>query len=227
MIITEDQIKKAKLQLMEGVIKQQILKELDARGVDRQFANQRNMNFKNHAKTVRELASKGIEPKFIDFSNGIAVFKIKSSYWKSGHGDKPTEYEMAIRFYNWNQFFDDPQMTFAHRIKNLVSGNLGLSCGCNSFRYNYGYQTFIKGSELFDDDHKQFQSTTPAPKTNPQNIGIGCKHLARLMNPYFYRNIVIPDVAKNIFDKLPKKTGVSPSAPNSVRAGADVGVKVK
>lgn len=226
MIVTQEQLEKARDELLSKVIHQQILNELDAKGIDRQFAKQRNLNFKNHAKKVAELVAHGVEPQFIDFANGIAKFKIKSSFWKKRKG-QPNEYEMAIRFYNWDKFFDDPQMPFAQRINQMVNGNLGIACGCNSFKYNYGYQTFIKGSELFDNGHSQYQHDIPAQKTNPGNVGIGCIHLHRLMNPYFLRLEVIPKIAKNIFDKLPKPTGASPSATNSTRKAAKAGIKIK
>lgn len=211
-------------ELLAGLIKERLLAELNIGGIDKQFARQRSINFYNYKKHMNDLVAKGIEPEFIDFSNGVAVFKIKSATWvdKKGKADSQ-EYQMAIRFYDWNKFFDDPTKPFADKIKKMVSGNLGISCGCPSFKAHFGYQTHIKGSEFFDDSNKQFQSTIPAPITNPGNIGIGCKHLSRLLNPYIYKGMVVPAVAKSIFEKLPKNIPISPSAPNSQRVAAGVG----
>lgn len=226
MIVTREQLEKARDELLSKVIYQQILNELDFRGIDKQFARQRDLNFKNHAKMVGELVARGVEPKFVEFANGIAKFTIKSSFWKK-RKNQPSQYEMAIRFYNWNKFFDDPQAPFDLRIKEMVRGNIGMACGCDSFRYNYGFQTFIKGSELFDNNLTQFQHTKNAPTTNPGNVGIGCKHLHRLMNPYFLKLEVIPKIAKSIYEQIPQATGASPSAPNSTRKAAKAGIRVK
>ncbi len=222
-VLSQEEKKRILKELLENVVKT-YLTELNVSGIDSQFSKQRSLNFKSHSKKMQELVVQGIQPEFLDFINGVAVFKIKSASWDDKKGKaSPTEYEMAIRFYDWDKFFDDPTMTFMDKVKKMAQGNLGISCGCNSFKYNYGYQTHIKGSEFFDDSLTQFQSTMPAPITNPQNVGIGCKHLGRLLNKHTFKLMVVPVIAKSIFEKLPKNTGVSPSAPNSKRVSAGVG----
>lgn len=214
-----DKDKKQQLieELLENYVKE-FLTELDIKGIDRQFATQRNRNFKNHAETVADLKAKGIYPEFIDFGNGIAAFSIKSSEWKMGHGMTNTEYTMAIRFYEWPKFYDDPQLNLVQRVNNLGKGNIGIMCSCPSFQYNYGYQSNIKKSEFYDEEHRNYWHTMPAPITNPANIGIGCKHLALLLNPYAYKLDVLPEVYRAIQEKMPNPgAGSSPSAPNSKR----------
>jgi len=197
----------------------QLLNELNARSIDAHMSKQRNANFKGYKTHVNDLVVKGISPEFVDFSNGIAKFKIASSKADSTDPKAPKEYELAIRFYEWDKFFDDPMLPMFRRVDRLLKGNLGIACGCASFKYHFGYQTYLKGSDIYDKEHGQFSIKTPAILTNPKNIGIGCKHLIRLMNPYNYRLYVGPMVMKAIADKLPnngknaKKT--SPSAPAS------------
>lgn len=194
-----------------------LLNELDARGIDKQMVKQRTTNFKNYKKHVNDLVVKGISPEFIDFSNGIAKFKIPSSNQHTGDG--PKEYELAVRFYEWDKFFDDPMLPMFRRIDRLLKGNVGIACGCESFKYHFGYQTYLKGSDIYDQQHSQLSITTPALLTNPKNIGIGCKHLIRLMNPYNYRLYVGPMVMQAIAEKLPNngknQAKTSPSAPTS------------
>jgi hypothetical protein len=225
MIITNKQKRKALNELLQGFVKEHLLTELNLKQIGGEFQKQTNMNFKSHGDKVKELIEKGIYPQFVDFANGIAVFKIKSSEWKLGHGFQNDEYEMAIRFYDWDRFFDDPQLTLAQRVTNMMNGNLGVACSCPSFTYNYGYQTNIKGSELFTDEFKQYQSTMPAPITNPDNIGIGCKHLNMLLNPYALKFAWAPTIMKTIKDKLPKPSAISPSAANSKQQQKKTGIK--
>lgn len=199
-------------------LSEQFLSELKATGIYKQLATQRVTDFKSHRKHVDDLVMKGISPEFVDFSNGIAEFKIKSSE-EDNDLNNPGEYQMAIRFYEWNKFFDDPMLPMFRRIDRLIKGNIGLACACPSFHYHFGYQTYLKGSDIYDDEHRYLSITDPALITNPKNIGIGCKHIARLMNPYNYRLYVAPMVMKAIAEKLPNngksdKPNV-PSAPNS------------
>lgn len=195
------------------------LNELDARGIDRQITHQRATNFKSYNKHVTDLVAKGISPEFVDFNNGIATFKIASSKEDSSDIDAPKEYELAVRFYEWNKFFDDPMLPMFRRIERLVKGNLGIACGCKSFRYHFGYQTYLKGSDIYDAEHSHLSIKDPALITNPKNVGIGCKHLIRLMNPYNFRLYVCPMVMKAIAEKLPNngksKKKTVPSAPTS------------
>ena len=195
------------------------LNELDSRGIDQQFTTQRSSDFKNHNKHVNDLIMKGISPKFVDFSNGIATFSIKSSKADDPDPDAPKEYELAIRFYEWNKFFDDPMLPMFRKIDRLLKGNLGIACGCKSFRYHFGYQTYLKGSDVYDSEHSHLSIKEPALVTNPKNIGIGCKHLRRLMNTYNYRLYVGPMVMNAIAEKLPnngkEKQETLPGAPTS------------
>lgn len=195
-----------------------LLTELNASGIYRQLSTQRTTDFKNNRKHVTDLVTKGISPEFVDFSNGIAEFTIKSSD-EDNDPNTPEEYQMAIRFYEWNKFFDDPMLPMFRRIDKLLKGNIGIACACPSFHYHFGYQTYLKGSDIYDEEHSHFSITEPALITNPKNIGIGCKHIVRLMNPYNYRLYVAPMVMKSIAEKLPNngksnKPNV-PSAPNS------------
>jgi len=195
------------------------LNELDARGIDRQISTQRASNFKNYNKHVTDLVTKGISPEFVDFNNGIATFTIPSSKEFSSDPDAPKEYELAIRFYEWNKFFDDPMLPMFRRVDRLLKGNLGIACGCPSFRYHFGYQTYLKGSDVYDSENSHLSIKDPALLTNPKNVGIGCKHLIRLMNPYNYRLYIGPMVMKAIAEKLPNngksKQETLPSAPAS------------
>lgn len=199
-------------------ISNSLLTELDASGVFRQLTTQRASDFKNNRKHVDDLVTKGISPEFVDFSNGIAEFVIPSSD-EDNDPSKPKEYQLAIRFYEWKKFFDDPMLPMFRRIDKLIKGNIGIACGCPSFLYHFGYQTYLKGSDIYDEEHSSLSITEPALITNPKNIGIGCKHIARLMNPYNYRLYVAPMVMKSIAEKLPNdgksKKENSPSAPNS------------
>jgi len=196
-----------------------LLQELNARSIDAHMSKQRNVNFKGYKKHVNDLIVKGISPEFVDFSNGIAKFKIASSKSNTTDPNAPKEYELAIRFYEWDKFFDDPMLPMFRRVDRLLKGNLGIACGCPSFRYHFGYQTYLKGSDIYDKEHEQFSIKTPAILTNPKNIGIGCKHLIRLMSPYNYRLYVGPLVMKAIADKLPNNgknnKNTSPSKPAS------------
>lgn len=193
-----------------------LLTELDARGIDTQMTRQRSINFNNYRKNVTDLVVKGISPEFIDFSNGIAKFEIKSS---GQYKDSPPTYEVAIRFYEWDKFFDDPMLPMYQRVNKLLKGNLGIGCGCEDFKFRFGYQTYLKGSDIYDSEHSHLSIKEPALITNPKNIGIGCKHLIRLMNPYNYRLYVAPMVMNSIAEKLPNngknKKKASPSAPSS------------
>lgn len=232
-MITEEEKEKYAEKLLKGValyileknkettadvLSDMLLTELDASGIYRQMATQRNLDFKSNRKHVNDLVVKGISPEFIDFNNGIAEFIIPSSK-EDNDPNTPKEYQLAIRFYEWDKFFDDPMMPMFRRIDKLLKGNIGIACACPSFIYHFGYQTYLKGSDIYDKEHSHLSITEPALITNPKNIGIGCKHLIRLMNPYNYRLYVAPMVMKSIAEKLPNngkaKTENMPSAPNS------------
>ena len=218
MIISDDVKRKYAEKLIKEILKDKILLELKSNKVDSLFTKQYNMNFKNHKKYYDELVIKGISPRFIEFNNGVALFKIKSSKWNSiKRKFAPTEYELGIRFMDWHKFYDDPQLSMNARMDRLMMGELGIGCGCPSFYYNYGYQTYIKGAQFYNEEFDHANVKTPAPITNPQNIGIGCKHLARLLNKWNYRLYVRQEVKNAIIENMPQQMPqtYSPSAPNS------------
>jgi hypothetical protein len=209
------------IELVEKAIKQYLLQELDQKGIESLFMKQYNLNFKNHKKYFNDLIMKGISPEFVDFNNGVAVFKCKSATWNSvKQSNEPTEYTLGIRFFDWDKFFDDPNLSMNQRMDRLMKGNLGIGCNCNSFRYNYGYQTVIKGSMFYDEQHSNQNITAKPVQTNPSGVGIGCKHLHRLLNKYNYKLYIRQKVKETIIEKMQHVdyTNVtSPSAPNSVK----------
>lgn len=209
--------------LIEEVIRKQLLLELNQKGIESEFTKQYNLNFKNHKKHFDDLVVKGISPEFIDFNNGVAIFKCKSSNWNSiKQTNEPTEYILGIRFFDWEKFFEDPMLSMNQRMDRLMKGNLGIGCDCDSFRYNYGYQTYIKGSMFYDEEHSDHNITKDASITNPGKIGIGCKHLHRLLNKWNYRLYIKEKVKESIIQKMQHvdyTNLTSPSAPNSIKFG--------
>lgn len=220
MILTPEIKKKYLEQLLTNFIKDEVLSELKIANIGALFNKQKSLNFKKHRQKYQELQSKGIRPKFKDFENGVALYTMKSAEWDQvKRKNVTTEYLLGIRFIDWNKFYDDPMMSMQARVEKLMKGNLGIGCSCPSFRFHYGYQTHLKGADFYDERFSNNAIDKKALVRNPSNIGIGCKHLDRLLNAINYRF----DIKRDILNKIKSEAGtkqspISPSAPNSKQA---------
>lgn len=104
--------------------------------------------------------------------------------------DQDVEYTGTVEFKDFNQILSDLNEALKAKVDKLFSGELGLHCTCPSFYYRYNYVAGIKGSGIK-------QELRPAPITNPNDIGVGCKHVALMMNKQVFK-FIYSDVFKSL-----------------------------
>ncbi len=231
-LLSREQKKQIAKKIFAEVVDEFLLEYTETDAV-RDFKDQNDAEFYSHPFHVQDLLDKGIQPEFKQFSNGLAVFKVKSSEWKTGVGNKDKEYFNFIYFKDWKNFFDDVTLTFPERMMRMIKGDLGFWCTCPSFWYHYSYAAHKKGADLLE---PAFQQKIAAPIKNPTELGIGCKHLALLFLQKTLMQEVIPKITDQVFKLINHKDGkdkkkismkkpVSPSAPKSKQNQAKSGVK--
>lgn len=138
--------------------------------IDDSFLNQK----------VRAAALEGVKLSSIDDENGEMVFMVKSSEHnepnKRGTG---LIYANSVRFVEWKDVVDEEDMKPIERARLLMfDGNLQLNCTCPSFLY-HGYRFLLTKHNA-----SIFPEPRPPEVRNPQQRGIVCKHMNRVIRSF-------------------------------------------
>lgn len=166
--------------------------------IDPQFLNQK----------VRADALEGI--RLAGFNNDEMSFWVKSSMYS----DNSTRWMSTIRFKEWEDIGSDLTMRPIDRSRMLMfSGNIELNCTCPSFLY-HGYRYILDqmGASLIPEKR-------PPVKNNPQQRGVVCKHLNRVLRSFpFYS----ADLAKRLSTEFGAKAGQTATADRKSRMADDL-----
>lgn len=136
--------------------------------------------------TYKELASM-IDGNFLmqkvraDVLNGIRLEKIEDNIMRfrinsSEYLTNRIQYQCSVMFDEWDEVGRDPDLNYAEQARMLLwVGNIRLHCTCPSYLY-WGYQYLLTAIDaaIYPEPRK--------PKIrNPQERGIVCKHLNRIL----------------------------------------------
>lgn len=127
-----------------------------------------NIVIQSDKKSVHKAKKETLTPSFIHADGNKLNFSVKSS-----GGD--SKYLVVIELVN----FDPEEANSAKGMEDLVrvalKGNVKVFCSCPAFKhYGYKYITFKKNAGI--------EAETRAPdERNPQQIGMGCKHIVSTM----------------------------------------------
>lgn len=138
--------------------------------VDGNFLNQK----------VRADVLNGI--KLDRFEDNTVHFIINSSEFDSNR----IQYQCSVKFDDWDDIAQDNSFNFSEKARMLLwVGNIRLHCTCPSYSY-HGYQYLL--SVL---DASIYPETRSPKKTNPDQRGIVCKHLNRILRvlPFYSGDI--------------------------------------
>ena len=200
------------MKIVENIIFEEInkiIKELKLDDIGQEFKTQRSMAFYNHGDHVDYMQKDaGVFPKFKEFGNGIFHFTHESSgEWPKTEDE---EYDIYIKFYAWSDVVNMVQNDKSAKeiTKHLYGGDLGVFCSCKSFHYHYSRAATEKDAYVVYQD-------IPSPITNPNLIGIGCKHLDACMSRQVLKfqystvmnkaNAHQKKIAKKALDSMKKK----------------------
>lgn len=146
--------------------------------IDGNFLNQR----------VRADALKGIELE--GFTDNTMHFTIESSeIVKNG-----IRYNLDVQFDQWDEVGNDPDFNFAEKARLLLwVGDVRMSCSCPSYLY-HGYQYLLTAMDAAIHPEER-----PPHVKNPDQRGIVCKHLSRLLRHLPFYSGQIATELKNQF----------------------------
>jgi hypothetical protein len=162
------------MKILENIIFEEVsklLKELKLDDIGREFKTQRDIGFYNHGGHVDYMQKDaGVFPKFKEFKNGVFHFTHESSGEWEHTADQ--DYDVFVKFYAWPEVVNLVQndKTPKEVTDFLYAGDLGVYCSCRSFLYHYSRAATEKDAYVVYQD-------IPSPITNPNLVGIGCKHL--------------------------------------------------
>ena len=139
-----------------------------------------------HEATYKELASL-IDGNFLQqkvrsevlqgvrldhFEDNIAHFAVKSSEFNNNR----IVYDCAVQFVDWDEVGQDPDLNFNEKARMLLwVGDIRLHCSCPSFLYHgYNYLLSVLDSAINPEQR-------PPVRNNPDQRGIVCKHLNRIL----------------------------------------------
>jgi len=206
-----------KYMLMEMLSKGKILNEQNYAQIraelDTQYSTNQVSRHRHFTDLLKELngfpSFVGIKLKKTPDSSYVLVAEYEFRYTNSDNKD--VQYLVTVQFKEFDQILEDLNETLKVKIKKLFDGELGLHCTCKSFRYRYNYVANKKSSGIESE-------TRPAGVTNPNDIGIGCKHIALCMQPqvfkfirndvYSFINKMFTDAKKEAMAKDPTLKGV-------------------
>lgn len=147
---------------------------------------------------VRAEALTGVRLSKIDDADHQMVFLMQSSKGQP-------YYVCTVRFkdYEWDLVVDDTTLKPIERARHLMfDGKVELNCTCPSFLY-HGYRFLLDKH-----DASIYPENRPPKKNNPQQRGIVCKHMNRVIRAFpFYA----ADLAKHIKENHPVAAGKSRS----------------
>lgn len=116
------------------------------------------------------------------FDGNTMVFEVNSSE----HEENRIRYRNLIEFDEWEQIGQDNDFNAAEKARMLLwVGNIKLHCTCPSFLY-WGYQYMLNVL-----DSAIYPEQRPPKERNPNERGIVCKHLNRVLRvlPFYSGSI--------------------------------------
>lgn len=150
----------------------------------------------------------GIQPEIEDvgFNNQgmlVVIFKTKSFEYIMTKGPEEKEYNQKLVFTDWPLLWANPQLTFQQKITGVIKGNIEMKCTCNSDHYHFGYARHSKQADIYLNPGEKV--SIPAPIRNPEQFGIGCKHLALIFLPGKVKNVWGPILMQKVADLMLKQ----------------------
>lgn len=129
---------------------------------------------------IRAAALSGVRLSDINAKTGEMTFMVRSSEFDvPGAAGNNTFYANTVRFKEWDDVVDEDDLKPIERARLLMfDGNLELNCTCPSFLY-HGYRYL-----LTKNDASIFKEPRPPVERNPQNRGIVCKHMNRVIKAF-------------------------------------------
>jgi hypothetical protein len=124
-------------------------------------------NFLN--QKIRASALEGV--MFDGVEEDTLMFRMKSSEFEKNR----IIYQCMIKFDNWDEIGQDPDLNYVEKARMLLwTGNIRVHCSDPSFLYYYQYITTVLDASIYPEDRKPVRN-------NPQERGIVCKHLNRVL----------------------------------------------
>lgn len=125
------------------------------------------------------------------FDNNIMKFLINSSDYATNR----IQYQCSVQFDEWDQIGPDPEFNYAEKARMLLwVGNIRLHCTDPSYLYwGYNYLLSVLDAAIYPEERK------PVIR-NPQERGIVCKHLNRILR-------VLPFYSGDIAKELKRQFG--------------------
>lgn len=128
--------------------------------IDGNFLNQR----------IRASVLKSVN--FIGFDNDTMRFTIPSSKFETNK----IKYMASVQFEDWDDVGQDPEFNANEKARLLLwVGSIKLHCSCPSFLYHYQYNLTAIDASIYPEERAPVQ-------TNPNQRGIVCKHLFKLLS---------------------------------------------
>jgi hypothetical protein len=129
---------------------------------------------------ARASVLKGVRLSNINSETGEMTFMVRSSEF-----DKPRSagqnkfYANTVKFKEWADVVDEEDLKPIERARLLMyDGNLELNCTCPSFLY-HGYRYLLTKHNA-----SIFPEPRPPVERNPQQRGIVCKHMNRVIKAF-------------------------------------------
>lgn len=175
--------------LLEVMKSQNLISEMNYAQIraelDTQYSTNQVSRHAHFTDLLKELGGfpnfQGVGIKKID-ATGDMVLIAEYDFNYINSKNKNVNYSVTIQFKDFNQIIDNLEETLRVKVKKLFQGELGLHCSCPSFKYRYNYVANSKGSGIKSE-------VRPASETNPNDIGIGCKHIALCMEKQVFKFI--------------------------------------
>lgn len=124
------------------------------------------------------------------FNNDTMVFEVNSAEFE----DNSIRYKNLIQFENWDQTGQDPDLNAIEKARLLLwAGDIKLHCTCPSFLY-WGYQYILTVLDSAIYPEQRFPD-----ERNPQERGVVCKHLNRVLRALPFYNGDIAQAIQNQF----------------------------
>jgi hypothetical protein len=122
------------------------------------------------SQKVRSDALDGI--RLLGFEGNIMRFRINSSEFAQNR----IQYQCSVQFDDWDEVGPDPDLNYAEKARLLLwVGNIRLHCTDPSYLYwGYNYLLTVLDAAIYPEERK------PVIR-NPQERGIVCKHLNRIL----------------------------------------------
>jgi len=122
--------------------------------------------------------SKLLDPNSGEFKQRYKI-RNKSSRYETTIGFSKFE-SIAKKIFNKNKKYGENNDTNGFNAsfhRELMKADVSLHCQCNAFKFYYSYAATKKKSAF-----PGMEETRPASNNNPNNVGIGCKHIHSILS---------------------------------------------